>query len=122
MNNTDYQNYQLQWMQDHNYSLKDLIMSLEEYRKDTFGLTLPELFHEWEQNRGFNGEIWACENEFNDCEAQENQNQKQDIVCSLFTCDSDSSKYTDSMLFDSDTERIAEGYFETDNAQEKNLD
>lgn len=79
MNNTDYQNYQLQWMQDHNYSLEDLIMSLEKYRKDTFGLTLPELFHEWEQNQGFNGEIWACENEFNDCEAQENQ--KQDVAC-----------------------------------------
>ena len=59
------------------------------------------------------------ENEFNDCEAQENQNQKQDIVCSLFTCDSNLSKYTDSMLFDSDTETIAEGYFETDNDQEK---
>lgn len=121
MNNTDYQNYQLQWMQDHAHSLEDLIMSLEEYRKDTFGLTLPELFHEWEHNQGFNSEIWACENEFNDCEAQENQNQKQkqDIVCSLFTCDSDLSKYTDSMLFDSDTETIAEGYFETDNVQEK---
>ena len=82
MNNTDYQNYQLQWMQDHAHSLEDLIMSLEEYRKDTFGLTLPELFHEWEQNQGFDGEIWACENEFNDCEAQENQ--KQDVVCTRY--------------------------------------
>lgn len=99
MNNTDYQNYQLQWMQDHAHSLEDLIMSLEEYRKDTFGLTLPELFHEWEHNQGFNGEIWTCEN------------QKQDVVCTRFDCDSDLSKYTDSMLFDSDTETIAEGIF-----------
>lgn len=82
MNNTDYQNYQLQWMQDHAYSLEDLIMSLEEYRKDTFGLTLPELFHEREHNQGFNSEIWACENEFNDCEAQENQ--KQDVCLVSF--------------------------------------
>lgn len=143
MNNTDYQNYQLQWMQDHAHSLDDLIMSLEEYRKDTFGLTLPELFHEWEHNQGFNSEIWACENEFNDCEAQENQkqdvacirftcapdlseweqnqgfngeiwaceNQKQDVVCTRFDCDPDLSKYTDSMLFDSDTDTIAEGIF-----------
>lgn len=109
MNNTDYQNYQLQWMQDHAYSLEDLITSLEKYRKDTFGLTLPELFHEWEQNQGFNGEIWACEDEFEDCEAQENQ--KQDVVCTRFDCDPDLSKYTDSMLFDSDTETIAEGIF-----------
>lgn len=99
MTNTDYQNYQLQWMRDHAYSLEHLIMSLEEYRKDTFGLTLPELFHEWEHNQGFNGEIWACEN------------QKQDVVCTSFDCDSDLSKYTDSMLFDSDTETIAEGTF-----------
>lgn len=109
MNNTDYQNYQLQWMQDHNYSLEDLIMSLEKYRKDTFGLTLPELFHEWEQNQGFNGEIWACEDEFEDCEMQ--KGQKQNVVCTSFHCNPDLSKYTDSMLFDSDTETIAEGIF-----------
>lgn len=91
MTNTDYQNYQLQWMQDHAYSLENLIMSLEEYRQNTFGLTLPELFDEWEQNQGFDGEIWACENEFNDCEAQENQ--KQDIARIRFTCAPDLSEW-----------------------------
>ena len=109
MTNTDYQNYQLQWMQDHAHSLEDLIMSLEKYRKDTFGLTLPELFHEWEQNQGFSGEIWACKDEFEDCEMQ--KNQKQDVVCIRFTCAPDLSKYTDSMLFDSNAETIAEGIF-----------
>lgn len=64
--NTDYQNYQLQWMQDHAYSLEDLIVSLEKYRQNTFGLTIPELFQEWEFNQGFNGEIWSCEDEFED--------------------------------------------------------
>lgn len=153
MTNTDYQNYQLQWMRDHAYSLEHLMMSLEKYRQNTFGLTIPELFEEWEFNQGFDGEIWVCEDEFNDCEAQENQkqdvacirftcapdlseweqnqgfngeildckdefedcemqkNQKQDVVCTRFDCDSDLSKYTDSMLFDSDTETIAEGIF-----------
>lgn len=109
MTNTDYQNYQLQWMRDHAYSLEHLMMSLEKYRQNTFGLTIPELFEEWEFNQGFDGEIWVCEDEFNDCEAQENQ--KQDVACIRFTCDSDLSKYTDSMLFDSDTETIAEGIF-----------
>lgn len=109
MTNTDYQNYQLQWMRDHAYSLEHLMMSLEKYRQNTFGLTIPELFEEWEFNQGFDGEIWVCEDEFNDCEAQENQ--KQDVVCTRFDCDSDLSKYTDSMLFDSDTETIAEGIF-----------
>lgn len=79
MTNTDYQNYQLQWMRDHAYSLEHLMMSLEKYRQNTFGLTIPELFEEWEFNQGFDGEIWVCENEFNDCEAQENP--KQDVVC-----------------------------------------
>ena len=153
MTNTDYQNYQLQWMRDHAYSLEHLMMSLEKYRQNTFGLTIPELFEEWEFNQGFDGEIWVCEDEFNDCEAQGNQkqdvacirftcapdlseweqnqgfngeildckdefedcemqkNQKQDVVCTRFDCDSDLSKYTDSMLFDSDTETIAEGIF-----------
>lgn len=119
MNNTDYQNYQLQWMQDHAHSLEDLIMSLEKYRNGRFGLTLPELFHEWEQDQGFNSEIWACEDEFEDCEMQKNQKQYVNILSTYFGCNSDLSKYTDSMLFDSDTETIAEGYFETDNAQEK---
>lgn len=101
MTNTDYQNYQLQWMQDHAHSLEDLIMSLEKYRKDTFGLTLPELFHD--------GEILDCKDEFEDCEMQ--KNQKQDVVCTSFDCDSNLSKYTDSMLFDSNAETIAEGIF-----------
>lgn len=46
MTNTDYQNYQLQWMRDHAYSLEHLMMSLEKYRQNTFGLTIPELFEE----------------------------------------------------------------------------
>lgn len=70
MNNTDYQNYQLQWMRDHAYSLEHLMMTLEKYRQNTFGLTIPELFEEWEFNQGFDGEIWACEDEFEDCEMQ----------------------------------------------------
>lgn len=70
INNTNYQNYQLQWMQDHAYSLEDLIMSLEKYRQNTFGLTIPELFEEWEVDQGFDGELWACEDEFEDCEMQ----------------------------------------------------
>lgn len=113
MTNTDYQNYQLQWMRDHAYSLEHLIMSLEKYRQNTFGLTLPELFREWEQDQGFDGEIWACEDEFEDCEMQKNQKQYMNIISTHFGCDPDLSKYTDSMLFDSDTETIAEGIFKT---------
>lgn len=70
MTNTNYQNYQLQWMHDHAYSLEDLMMSLEKYRQNTFGLTIPELFEEWKFNQGFDGEIWVCEDGFEDCEMQ----------------------------------------------------
>lgn len=67
-----YQKYQLEWMIEHGYSLNDFIEALENYRKETFGLTLSELFEEWESYIGFpDSEIWACEDEWEDNEAHE---------------------------------------------------
>ena len=72
---TPYQKYKLQWLINHNYSLTDLIQALDDYINDEFRLTsdpkinLSKAFEEWESDIGFNSEIYACEEEFNDAEA-----------------------------------------------------
>lgn len=68
---TDYQKYQLQWMMDHEISLEELIQEIEAARQEFHPETpLNEIFPEWENNTGFSGQIWACENEWEDCEAK----------------------------------------------------
>lgn len=72
---TNYEKYKLQWLIDHNYSLTDLIQELEDYINQEFWLSsdpkinLSKAFKEWESDIGFNSEIYACEEEFNDAEA-----------------------------------------------------
>ncbi len=67
-----YERYQLEWMIDHGHSIKDLMNALENHRQNTFGSNLNELFNEWENEIGFKeSEIWACEEEWLDNEAQE---------------------------------------------------
>lgn len=62
-----YENYQLQWLIDHRYSLDDLMAALQAYKQDC-GDEEPEdireLFNQWEMEIGFNGEIYACYEEF----------------------------------------------------------
>lgn len=71
---TDYQKYQLQWMIDHGYGLNDLMQELRALRyddpEDSDRISTPttELFCEWESDRGFGSEIWACEEEWKNCE------------------------------------------------------
>jgi len=71
---TAYQKYQLQWMIDHDCSLDDLIAGMTQYQVDCkeFG-RVDEIFNEWVYNVGFggqygSGEIWACYDEWKDCE------------------------------------------------------
>lgn len=69
---TPYQKYQLQWLIDHNHSLTDLIQELEDYiNQDSPDIKIHILkaFKDWESDTGFNSEIYACEEEFNDAEA-----------------------------------------------------
>ena len=71
---TDYQKYQLQWMIDHGYGLNDLMQELRALQyddpEDSDRISTPttELFCEWESDRGFGSEIWACEEEWKNCE------------------------------------------------------
>ena len=71
---TDYQKYQLQWMIDHGYGLNDLMQEFRALQyddpEDSDRISTPttELFCEWESDRGFGSEIWACEEEWKNCE------------------------------------------------------
>ncbi|NSH12652.1 hypothetical protein G4945_13575 [Anaerostipes hadrus] len=61
-----YENYQLQWMMDHGYSLQDLMRSMEEYfaEGDISGVkTCEDLFNKWQNEYGFHHELWACKEE-----------------------------------------------------------
>lgn len=62
-----YENYQLQWMMDHGYSLRDLMQSMDEYYDDKYiyiiGKTFDDLFTEWKNESGFNQELWSCKEE-----------------------------------------------------------
>lgn len=60
-----YENYQLQWMMDHGYSLQDLMRSMDEYYagKDISNREIEDLFNEWQDEYGFHYELWACDGE-----------------------------------------------------------
>lgn len=72
---TEYQKYQLQWMIDHGYSLDDLIQELTNMQyddpedSDRISTPISELYDEWVIDVGFGSEIWACEGEWEQCEA-----------------------------------------------------
>lgn len=62
----EYRKYQLRWMAEHGHSLQDLIRELEELRAEDESVDMPLnlLFEQWEMDRGFGGELWACFQEF----------------------------------------------------------
>ena len=70
--NECYRRYQLDWMAAHGYSVADLGIAvlrsidggpIDEDRE-------PDEFAIWEQDAGFDGEIWACHDEFLETEYQ----------------------------------------------------
>lgn len=76
---TEYQKYQLEWMIAHGYSLDDLIDELTDYQRevsedgDNADMSIREIYDEWQQNIGFSSEIWACEDEWEDCESSDDE-------------------------------------------------
>lgn len=70
---TNYQKYQLQWMMDHGYSVDDLIDELARCQDDWAENSDPvsDIYQVWLENIGFNGSIWACQAEWKDCEAKQ---------------------------------------------------
>lgn len=71
-----YEQYKLKWLIDHGYTLTDLMDALDSYREciDEIGpSTITQLFRKWEQDSGFNNEIYVCEKEFQENEWLENK-------------------------------------------------
>lgn len=69
---TDYEKYQLQWMINHGYSLKELMDSMTSYLHDSSWEVsdgIQVLFNEWEKYAGFDSEIWACEDEWKEVDS-----------------------------------------------------
>lgn len=78
---TEYQRYQLQWMIDHNKSLEYFVRELGRYKEDCDPSDdLLEVFWSWEDNAGFESEIWACHAEWKDCEAQADPKELADAL------------------------------------------
>ena len=76
---TAYDKYQLEWMIAHGHSIRDLVEALGEYNADRLGKYAiePELLWAWENDNGFNGEIWACYDEWLECEGKEETEQNE---------------------------------------------
>lgn len=75
-----YELYQLDWMKTHGYSLQDAFNMLRGIRRRLCIWNIDDgtccdddfdAMEEYFEERGFNGEIFACENEFYDCEYQD---------------------------------------------------
>lgn len=73
---TDYERYQLEWMIDHGHSLGELMSELTNLQNDLeltpgVNLSVADVFETWEEDRGFGGEVWACEAEYVEAEGKE---------------------------------------------------
>lgn len=67
----NFEQFKLQWMINHNFTLLDLIKELEILSEDCPYASLMELFEEWECNRGFSPMIWPCYDEWLEIEGKE---------------------------------------------------
>lgn len=68
---SDYEMYKLEWMIAHGYTLYDLMSELTAYQSslpENTEIPVLKLFEDWEKNIGFGSCIWACEEEWRECE------------------------------------------------------
>lgn len=71
-----YEEYQLQWMIDHGYSLADFVKALIPCADEVsiiepeanLAYCIKEGFYDFANDRGFGGELWACKSEWEDHE------------------------------------------------------
>lgn len=77
-----YAKYQLDWMMQHGYSIMDLINELHQQQTedpedfDQLSYPIDKLYEEWEEEFGFNGELWVCFDEFCDEEYEDAEYMK----------------------------------------------
>lgn len=62
--------YQLKWMINHNHSIDELISELDICQADWAdgNEKISDIYKAWVNEIGFGSEIWACEQEWLDCE------------------------------------------------------
>lgn len=58
-----YQEFKLEWLLDHDYTLEDLISVLASIQEET-GAELVEVFSDFEEEFGFNSDIYPSFNEW----------------------------------------------------------
>ena len=70
---TAYEQFKLEWMLAHGYTLQDLVAELENLREAARSgdVDAMYIFADWEYGYGFGSEIWPCFDEFLDCEYKE---------------------------------------------------
>lgn len=67
-----YEEYRLNWMIEHGYSLPRLIRELARLQEECPNdMTIEELWDLWEDEYGFNGELWVCFDEWKQYEGSE---------------------------------------------------
>ena len=64
LNKKLYNFYQYHWLIEHEYSIRDFIKSLDEYREGKAVENIEELFVDWENEHGSNGSLYPCYNDF----------------------------------------------------------
>lgn len=72
-----YEAYKLDWMIRHGYALTDLVKEVSAYMREAEEDDVVFSFNIWELEYGFNGEIWACYEEFCENEYQDKEYIKQ---------------------------------------------
>ena len=55
-----WEEFKLEWMLDHGYTIADIINEVSKVLDDDPDLTLQEAFETWEDEYGFNYELWPC--------------------------------------------------------------
>jgi len=59
-----YEQFKLQWMIDHGFTLSDLMEELDKMQEENPDATVSSLFDDWEYGYGFASEVWPCYEEF----------------------------------------------------------
>ena len=61
-----YEKYKLDWMIGHDHTLYELMCHLDIMQEEEDKTAVYSLYKDWEYGFGFNGEMWACYDEFMD--------------------------------------------------------
>lgn len=68
----EYERYRLNWMIEHGHTLPQLIRQLNRLQEECEeGTSVEELWKMWEEEYGFDGELWVCYEEWAQAEGKD---------------------------------------------------